>query len=338
MGPWLRRSLKSDVVYREVVDEKREPSLVRCDLHVHSTRSGAVDLPVLSRFGNECYSEPAAVYGRARSRGMDLVTLTDHDTIDGALELASLPATFVSEEVTCELPGDRKIHLGVFDITEAQHQRIAVARRDAEALFAFLAEERVPFCVNHPFSALTGKRQLRDFHVALSVSPLVEARNGMMSPLINSYAAQAATETRIPAVGGSDAHTLHSVARAYTIVEGARTRQEFLDGLRLGLTIPAGSSGGYGRLTSDVARVFASGYLENARTALQGPAAVARFALMLAALPVLPLIPAVTAAIYLHERAFAIRHWQEFQAASRRPARRPERPGPWGAPRPAVQL
>jgi hypothetical protein len=50
------------------------------------------------------------------------------------------------------------------------------------------------------------------------------------------------------------------------------------------------------------------------------------------------LIPAVTAAIYLHERAFAIRHWREFQAASRRPARRPERPGPWGAPRPAVQL
>ena len=311
---------------------------MRCDLHVHSTRSGAVDLPVLNRFGNECYSSPRAVYEQARGRGMDLVTLTDHDTIEGALEIASLPGTFVSEEVTCELPGDRKIHLGVWDIDEAQHQRIAVLRRDAEALFAFLAEERVPFCVNHLFSALTGKRQLRDFHVALGGAPLIEARNGMMSAVINSYATQAITEIGVPAVGGSDAHTLASVARSYTVVDGARNREEFLEGLRHGLTIPAGTSGSYARLTADVARVFAGGYLDNARRSLDGAAAAVRFAVMLAAIPILPLIPVLTAAIYLRERAFATRHWQEFQAATLRPSRRPERPGPWGAtPRPAVQ-
>ena len=321
-----------------MADEPREPPLVRCDLHVHSRRSGAVDLPVLRHFGDECYSEPQAVYEQARRRGMDLVTLTDHDTIRGALEIASLPGTFVSEEVTCELPGDRKIHLGVWDISEAQHDRIAVLRRDAEALFAHLAEERIPFCVNHLFSALTGRRQLRDFNAALGAAPLVEARNGMMSSLINAYATQAGTETGIPVVGGSDAHTLASVARSYTIVERARSREEFLEGLRRGFTVPAGTSGSYARLTADVARVFAGGYRENARRSLQGLAAAARFAAMLAAVPILPLIPIFTAAIYLHERTFAIRHWQEFQAAALRPSRRPERPGPWGAaPRPAVQ-
>jgi predicted metal-dependent phosphoesterase TrpH len=322
----------------EVADEEREPSLVRCDLHVHSLRSGAVDLPVLNRLGNECYSEPRAVYAQARRRGMDLVTLTDHDTIEGALEIASLPGTFVSEEVTCELPGDRRIHLGVWDISEAQHRRIATLRHDAEGLFAFLAEERVPFCVNHLFSALTGKRELRDFHVALGSAPLLEARNGMMSSLVNSYATQAGTEIGMPAVGGSDAHTLASVARAYTVVEGASTREEFLEGLRVGRTIPAGTSGSYARLTADVARVFAGGYLDNARHSLAGAGAGARMAVMLAAIPLLPLMPLVTAAIYLHERAFATRHWHEFQAAALRPSRRPERPGPWGAaPRPAVQ-
>jgi predicted metal-dependent phosphoesterase TrpH len=297
-----------------------------------------VDLPLLNRFGDECYSDPRAVYFQARRRGMDLVTLTDHDSIEGALEIASLPGTFVSEEVTCELPGERRIHLGVWDISEAQHQRIAALRSDAEALFAFLAEEGVPFCVNHLFSALTGKRALRDFHVALARPPLIEARNGMMSPLVNSYATQAGTEIGMPAVGGSDAHTLASVARSYTVVDGARSREEFLEGLRRGLTIPAGSSGSYARLTADVARVFAGGYLDSARRSLGGAAAAARFAAMLLALPVLPLIPVVTAAIYFHERAFATRHWQEFQAAALRPSRRPEQPGPWGAaPRPAVQ-
>jgi predicted metal-dependent phosphoesterase TrpH len=108
----------------------------RCDLHVHSVYSGPVDLPVLGRFGNECYSEPEAVYDAAKGRGMQLVTLTDHDSIEGALLLARHPDVFVSEEVTCLLPGGRALHLGVFDITEAQHQGISRRRRDPEALFA----------------------------------------------------------------------------------------------------------------------------------------------------------------------------------------------------------
>ena len=311
---------------------------MRCDLHVHSRRSGAVDLPVLRHFGDECYSDPRAVYEQARRRGMDLVTLTDHDTIEGALEIASLPEAFVSEEVTCELPGGRSIHLGVWDICEAQHERIAALRCDAEALFAFLAEERIPFCVNHLFSALTGRREFRDFHVALSAAPLVEARNGMMASRVNAYATQAATEAGIPAVGGSDAHTLTSVARSYTVVEGARTQEEFLEGLRRGLTIPAGTSGSYSRLTADVARIFAGAYRENARRSFDGPAALARFGAVVAALPTLPLIPLFTAAICLHERSFALRHWREFQAAALRPSRGPQRPGGWGAAsRPAMQ-
>src|ERR687897_104719 len=84
-----------------------EQSLMRCDLHVHSRRSGPVDLPGLGRFADESYSEPRAVYEAARRRGMDLVTLTDHDTIAGALEIAHLPGTFLSEEVSCVLPGGR---------------------------------------------------------------------------------------------------------------------------------------------------------------------------------------------------------------------------------------
>jgi membrane-associated phospholipid phosphatase len=74
--------------------------MMRCDLHVHSWYSGRADVPVLGHVGRECYSDPGDVYEHARRRGMDLVTLTDHDSIEGALRLAHLPATFVSEEVT----------------------------------------------------------------------------------------------------------------------------------------------------------------------------------------------------------------------------------------------
>jgi predicted metal-dependent phosphoesterase TrpH len=303
----------------------------RCDLHVHSIHSGVVDLPFLGRFGNECYSEPREVYELARRRGMDLVTLTDHDSIEGALEIAALPGTFISEEVTCELPGGRVLHLGVFDITEWQHQRIARLRHDAEALFAHLAEECIPACVNHPFSALTGRRETSDFGLPLRSLSLIEARNGMMSFRTNAFAAIAGGVAGMAAVGGSDAHTLASVARAYTVVRGATTREQFLEGLRRGRTIPAGGHGSYARLTADVVRIFRHAYADNARRALGEPATAVRFALMLAAAPILPLIPFVTAAIYADEVLFATRHFRRFQKADVRQVRTPEARGPFGA-------
>ena len=264
---------------------------MRCDLHVHSRHSGPVDVGPLGLLADESYSEPRAVYGEARRRGMDLVTLTDHNSIAGALEIAALPRTFVSEEVSCRLPGGRELHLGVFDITESQHEAIARRRGDAEALFAFLAEERIPAAVNHLFSALTGRRETADLHQALSNLPLVEAKNGMMSEQVNACAARAGRSARKGMVGGSDAHTLSSVAGAYTVVPGARTREDFLDGLRRGLTLPAGRSGSYARLTSDVVRIAAAAYRSAARTGLESPASAARLAALVAGLPLLPLIP-----------------------------------------------
>ena len=61
---------------------------LRADLHVHSCHSRVSGtLPFLK--SRDCYSDPEAVYRVAKARGMDLVAITDHDSIDGALELLS---------------------------------------------------------------------------------------------------------------------------------------------------------------------------------------------------------------------------------------------------------
>src|SRR5689334_12673590 len=130
---------------------------MRCDIHVHSYYSGFVNQPVLRHLGRESYSQPEEIYQTAKRRGMDLVTISDHDGIEGALQLAGRPDFFVSEEVTCVLdsrgPGPTRIlHLGVLGISEKQHEGIASRRTDAERLMAYLDEERIPWCVNHPFS------------------------------------------------------------------------------------------------------------------------------------------------------------------------------------------
>jgi hypothetical protein len=275
------------------------------------------------------------VYELARERGMDLVTLTDHDTIEGALEISGLPGTFVSEEVTVTLPGGRTIHLGVFFIDEGQHERISALKCDAEALFAYLAEQRIPACLNHLFSALTGNRVTADFPRALSSGlSLIEARNGMMNPRINAFAMAAGREAGLSPVGGSDAHTLKSVATAFTIIPEARNREEFLEGLRRGLTIPAGSHGSYLKLTRDVALCFAAGYRETALATLGRGVSWASFGAALLSVPLLPLLPVVTAAIYAHERFFAERHYLRFRS---RAARRGTPIPAWKAGAAAVQ-
>ena len=83
------------------------PQTLRADLHLHSDHSGLKHLRFLRM--RDCYSPPVEVYQRAKARGMDLVTLTDHDTIDGCLEIRERlddpPDFFMSEEVETFLPG-----------------------------------------------------------------------------------------------------------------------------------------------------------------------------------------------------------------------------------------
>jgi predicted metal-dependent phosphoesterase TrpH len=287
--------------------------LMRCDLHVHSIHSGPATLPALRWLVNECYSSPQAVYERARQRGMNLVTLTDHDTIAGALELAGRPDTFVSEEVTVLLEGGRELHLGVYDITEAQHQALQARRNDLESLFAYAAEQRIPVCVNHPFSALTGRREDRDLPLAFRGATHVEVRNGMMSALSNDYARAAGRRTRLAPCGGSDAHTLASVARAYTIVRGARDKGEYLDGLRRCATIAAGHSGSYARLTADIFRIVAGSVVEAARP--RSLALALRSVALLAALPLGALVPLATLVQTVKERVWAEQMFARYRAS-----------------------
>ncbi len=64
----------------------------KADLHVHSKYSDRPSEWFLRRIGApECFVEPLAVYDRARDRGMVFVTITDHNCICGALEIAHQP-------------------------------------------------------------------------------------------------------------------------------------------------------------------------------------------------------------------------------------------------------
>src|SRR5258707_1984215 len=116
---------------------------MRCDLHVHTRHSGMGTVPVMRHIGWESYNQPGEVYEKLKRAGMDLVTVTDHDSIDAVETLRSKPDFFLSEEVTCTLPSGTELHMGVYDITERDHIELQRRRHDWESLFAWLYDHNL---------------------------------------------------------------------------------------------------------------------------------------------------------------------------------------------------
>jgi predicted metal-dependent phosphoesterase TrpH len=266
---------------------------MKCDLHVHSVHSGTLPNPILRHFFLESYSPAQIVYSKLRERGMDLVTITDHDSIGAAEELRRHPDFFVSEEVTCRMPSGTEVHVGVYDLTERQHIEIAKRRKDLFRLLAYLSEQGLFFTINHIFSCLTGRRDVEDFAWIAEYFPGVEALNGHMLPESNDQAAQLAKRFKKIAVGGSDAHALASVGTAYTEVPGARNKDEFMAGLRAGYGKPGGQSGNYAKLTRDILMLCGEMMYEDHWTVVLAP--------------LLALVPAIAAVNYFLDRRFIAR-------------------------------
>jgi len=225
---------------------------MRCDLHVHTKHSGMCTVPLLRRICRESYNDPDAVYEILKRRGMDLVTVTDHDSIDAAERLRRHADFFLSEEVTCVSPSGTELHVGVYGIDDRDHVELQRRRRDVPALASYVRERKLLASVNHAFSSLTGRRASLDFQLFEEEFAAMETLNGHMPAANNQSADRLARQWLKVPVAGSDAHTLDPLGRTFTDVPSARTIPDFLEGLRRGHGLPQGDCGNYFRLTATV--------------------------------------------------------------------------------------
>ena len=248
-------------------------------------------VPFARRFCRESYNDPLALYETLKQRGMDLVTVTDHDSIDAVEPLRHFPDFFLSEETTCTLPSGMAVHVGVYDITERDHVELQRRRDDMPAFTAYCRERRILYAVNHVFSALTGSRTYADFALFEDVFPALETINGHIPPACNREAETLSNLWRKIPLGGSDSHTLAELGRAFTEAPGARTKQEFLDALKAGYVRARGASGGFRVLTWAVWTIAANVPREHAWGFLLAP-------LLLA-------VPFATLGAAMRDRAYA---------------------------------
>ncbi len=248
----------------------------KADLHVHSKHSNRPSEWVLRQLAApESFTEPLAVYRRARERGMDFVTIADHDSVAGALEIAHLPGTFLSSEVTAAFPEDGcEVHCLVLGVSETQHGEIQRLRGNLYELRDYLRREDVVCSIAHPLFRVNGRLTLEHFEKLLVLFPRFEVLNGIHDRLQNDLArrilggldratvADLAERHRLEPwgatpwvkhfTGGSDDHGGLYIATTWTETPPAADVAEFLGHLRAGAHDAAGETGSSLRLTQSL--------------------------------------------------------------------------------------
>jgi glycosyltransferase involved in cell wall biosynthesis/predicted metal-dependent phosphoesterase TrpH len=217
----------------------------KVDLHCHSTASEAAKLGIQRSVGlPECATPPKEVYELAKRRGMDFVTITDHDTIQGCLEIADRQDVFVSEELTAWFRDEHQaVHVLCYGIDAADHEFLQANSADLEECAAYLHESEIACALAHPFFAVAAPLGPRHRRRLAELFPVWEVRNGSRAPELNMPAAVYIETHGGTGVGGSDDHAGVDIGRTWTETPGASTPEELLARLRRGEAVARGAQG-----------------------------------------------------------------------------------------------
>lgn len=230
---------------------------MRIDLHVHSKFSSKPSQWFLQKLGcPESFVEPETLYNLAKGKGMDMVTISDHNTIEGALSIAHLPDTFISEEITTFFPEDNcKVHILAWDIHQSIHDDVQHLRYNIYDLAAYLRENHIRHGVAHPLYACNDKLTLDHLEKLLLMFQVFEingTRDGMQNNHLRKILAlldqktisRLANKHNLPPVGrvpwrksvtgGSDDHSGLNIARIHTEVSEVTTLDAFFQGIAWG--------------------------------------------------------------------------------------------------------
>jgi predicted metal-dependent phosphoesterase TrpH len=189
---------------------------VRVDLHSHTMWSG------------DSTTTPDEVEEAVIASGLDVLCITDHNAIRGAVELAErLPCrVIVGEELRTHAGEIIGLFLG---------ERIPMGIPPAEAAANIRAQGGVVY-VPHPFDPM--RRNMAEpalYELAnaglLDAIEVINAKTSLRS--LNERAAQFAAEFDLAAGAGSDAHVPHALGAAYVEMPDFDGPTDFLAKLRL---------------------------------------------------------------------------------------------------------
>ncbi|MEF3255217.1 MAG: glycosyltransferase [Deferribacterales bacterium] len=255
--------------------------MIKVDLHVHSKYSKKPTEWFLKRIGAaESYTDIDYLYNSLKSRGMDLVTITDHNTIKGCLKLKEKYPndTFISVESTAHFPEDNcKVHILIYDIDEKIFSEIEKLRYNIYDLRDFLADKQIPHSVAHPLYSVNNKLTIDHLEKLILLFDIFEVCNGCRGDIYNKNifdTLSKLTENDIARIydkhkieprsktpwikgftGGSDDHSGLLMGKTYTISETANNITEFIIDLKSLKTKATGYSSDFYTLAFNIYKI-----------------------------------------------------------------------------------
>lgn len=246
--------------------------MIRADLHAHSKYSEHPSEWFLQRLGaQESYVEPEFIYRTAKARNMDLVTITDHNRIEGSILLKDLHPedTFTGVESTVYFPEDGcKVHILVYGLNEVQFSCIQKIRTDIYQIRDFLRQESLAHSVAHATYFVNGKLSIEHLEKLILLFDVFEGTNGGRDKIHNTvwlktlssltpghidrlydrYGIEPFSDT--PWIkgftGGSDDHAGLFNGQSYTMAEiQTADAKDFLDCIKNKKSMPAGRHNDY---------------------------------------------------------------------------------------------
>lgn len=221
----------------------------KCDLHVHSGASKQSARWILRTLkAPESFTPPELIYDLARKRNMDLVTITDVNTIEGVEKIAGLPGAFLSEEISALLPGSRKpVHILAYDITGEQHEETTGLRDNVFTLLEYLDEQGIVNALAHPFYFPGEDLTPEEWKELVERVALVEGRNGTRAVWENNASIDMARVIRGEGfsgfTAGSDDHCGRFFGLTYTEARSDGTVGGFLREIAMGRGVLQGDHG-----------------------------------------------------------------------------------------------
>lgn len=257
---------------------------MRIDLHLHSLASGnATNWWVKSLgFGletRESYTAPETAYDLAAKAGMDFVTLTDHESIEGALTLAHHPNFIVGEEVGTQFPEDgSKADILVYGLTPQDHRELQARRSNIYDVVEYLREANLVHVLAHPLFEVGAPLTRECVEKRMALFPLWEFINGSRPKQQNRLTARIAElvdgsdlrqmasrhglpmprHTRIAGVAGSDDHGGVYPGQTWTELPRCNSVSDVLEAMRAQEVRPGGTHGSVQKMTSTAFRIIAN--------------------------------------------------------------------------------
>lgn len=195
---------------------------MRLDLHVHSNSS------------KDGTASPGEILRRCKSMGLDGCAITDHNSVEGALEAFDMAGEMGLVVIRGIEISTSEGHILAYGVSSSIPRGLSI-----EDTISRIHSAGGIAAAAHPTRFGSG---LGLGAVADAGFDAVEVLNGGSSRRGNAKASELARSIRLPVVGGSDAHKVAEIGRAVTVVECPLSEGEVIRAISEGRSVVQGRS------------------------------------------------------------------------------------------------